>query len=125
MSNSKDVSELGRTIADICVEFWKLARSAGRALAHIDEREGKRFSSQVRYSERQLEAFSQQLGFRLVEFDGKNFDAGVAASADNLQDFEDGIPLVVTKTLEPAVVSEMRVVRLGRVLVGPKPEMME
>jgi hypothetical protein len=40
------------------------------------------------------------------------------ASADNGEDFGEDDELVVAKTLEPAVVREMKVVHKGRVLVA-------
>ena len=39
-------------------------------------------------------------------------------SADNGEDFGDGDVLFVAKTIEPAVVREMKVVHKGRVLVA-------
>lgn len=119
------VSEAGQafeeaTIAGLCVEFWKLVRASGRTVALLGEAEARRFEAQVRFSERQLAALIATLGLRIVEFDGELYEAGLAATADNADEFDAGTDLVVSRTLEPAVVREMRVLRRGRVLVSTR-----
>ena len=125
MVESEENIDQHKEIADLCVEFWKLAKGTAKAIKLLPEAEGKRLAAQIRYSERQLERLSQELGLRLVDFESEDFHPGLAASADNAEDFDDGTPLVVTKTLEPTVVQDMRVVRTGRVLVELDPSTKE
>lgn len=84
----------------------------------IPEPDRNRIASQIRYSEIQLKSIAAEAGLTLVTFDGEEYGPGCPASADNLEDFvsEDG--LVVAKTLEPAVVRDMRIILSGRVLLA-------
>lgn len=118
-SNDKD------TAVQLCVEFWKLAKAAAKTVELLDETQGRKLSSQIKFSERQLATLAAGLEIKIVDFDGEDFHPGLAASADNEDDFEAETDLVVTKTLEPAIVSGMSVLKSGRVLVGPKPENQE
>jgi hypothetical protein len=60
-----------------------------------------------------------QMGLKLIDFEAEAFHAGLATSADNVGDFPDETDLIVSKTLEPTVMADMKVIRLGRVLVEP------
>lgn len=104
-------------VAQLCVEFWKLAKATRKATQQLPEGESRRLEGQLNFSDRQLSMIVEHLGFRLVEFDGEVFHAGLAASADNVGDYSDDVDLVVSKTLEPTVMADMKVVRLGRVIV--------
>lgn len=105
-------------VARLCVEYWKLVRASQRAAQQMPDKDGKRMAAQVKFSDLQLTTISGQLGLNLVSFDGEPFAAGMPASADNGEDFSEDDDLVVAKTLEPAVVREMKVVHKGRVLVA-------
>lgn len=121
------VSKIGDVIdqeivAHLCVEYWKLARAALNAVDLINEKASRRLAAQVKYSERQLVVLSEQIGLNIIEFDGEEYFPGISASVDNANEFDEEIELIVTKTLEPAIVSDMKLLRKGRVLVGFKIE---
>lgn len=105
-------------VARLCVEYWKLARASLRAAGQLPEKDGKRLAAQVKFSDLQLSTIAGQMGLSVASFDGETFTAGMSASADNGEDFGEDDDLVVTKTIEPAIVRDMKVIRKGRVLVG-------
>ena len=105
-------------VARICVEYWKLARASLRAAGQLPEKDGKRLAAQVKFSDLQLTTIAGQMGLSVVSFEGESFTAGLPASADNGEDYGEGDDLVVTKTIEPAIVRDMKVIHKGRVLVG-------
>lgn len=105
-------------VARLCVEYWKLARASLRAAGQLQEKDGKRLAAQVKFSDLQLSSIAGQMGMSVVSFDLESFTAGLPASADNGEDFGEGDDLVVMKTIEPAIVRDMKVIHKGRVLVG-------
>jgi hypothetical protein len=105
-------------IAHLCVEFWKLTKASQRAASQLPEREGKRLSAQVKFSDLQLSTIAGQMGLGVISFDGENYTAGMPASADNGDEYGDDDDLVVVKTIEPAIVRDMKVIHKGRVLIG-------
>lgn len=107
------------SVAQLCVEYWKLAAATEKALNGALSSNGKRLEAQLKFSKRQLDVVLQDLGLRLVDFSGERFHPGLAVSVDNPGDFEEDEALVVGKTIEPTVMSDMSVVRLGRVIVAP------
>jgi hypothetical protein len=104
-------------VAALAVEYWKLLRASGRILGVAAEAETRRFEGQIRYGERQLELILSRLGAQLVTFEGEAFRDGMAASPENAEDYPPGANLVVERTIEPAVVRNMRLLRMGRVLL--------
>lgn len=107
------------SVAQLCVEYWKLAAATEKALNGALSSNGKRLEAQLKFSKRQLDVLLQDLGLRLVDFSGERFHPGLAVSVDNPDDFEEDEALVVGKTIEPTVMSDMTVIRLGRVIVAP------
>lgn len=107
------------SVAQLCVEYWKLAAATEKALNGALSSNGKRLEAQLKFSKRQLDVVLQDLGLRLVDFSGERFHPGLAVSVDNPGDFEEDEALVVGKTIEPTVMSDMSVIRLGRVIVAP------
>jgi hypothetical protein len=119
MVNDRKVHMNVDGVAQLCVEYWKLVAATEKALSGVLGRDGKRLEGQLKYSKRQLDVILQELGLRLVDFSGERFHPGLAVSVDNPADHDDDEALVVNKTLEPTVMSNMTVVRLGRVIVAP------
>lgn len=107
------------SVALLCVEYWKLAAATEKALRGILASDGKRLEAQLKFSRRQLDVLLQDLELRLVDFSGERFHPGLAVSVDNPGDYEEDEKLVVGKTLEPTVMSDMTVIRLGRVILAP------
>ncbi len=106
-------------VAQLCVEFWKLSSATRKAIDRLPDNESRRLEGQLNFSDRQLAMLVDQLGLRLIDFEGEVFHAGLATSADNAGDYPEVVNLVVSKTLEPTVMADMKVIRSGRVLVQP------
>ena len=106
-------------VAQLCIEFWKLSKATRKAIDRLPDGDRRRLDGQLNFSNRQLSMLVEQLGFKLIEFEDEEFHTGLAASADNAGDYPDEAELKVTKTLEPTVMANLKIVRLGRVIVGP------
>lgn len=106
-------------LAQLCVEYWKLVVVMEKALAKVQEKDGKRLEAQLKFSKRQLDVILQDIGLRLVDFSGECFHPGLAVSVDNPAEHEDEKVLMISQTLEPTVMSGMTIVRRGRVIVAP------
>ncbi|WP_238548041.1 hypothetical protein [Meridianimarinicoccus roseus] len=119
MKNSVEASFKPETVAQLCVEYWKLSKATKKAIERLPESESRRLKGQLNFSDRQLALLVDQLGFKLIDFEAEVFHAGLSTSADNAGDFADETDLIVSKTLEPTVMADMKVIRLGRVLVEP------
>ncbi|KII14877.1 MULTISPECIES: hypothetical protein [Rhodobacterales] len=119
MSDELDFEHKMEAVSQLCVDYWKLTKTTLKAVEAMPEKEARRLRAQLTFSDRQLSLLSNQLGVKVVDFDGEAFHDGIAASADNAGDYADDVELIVSKTIEPAILADMKIIRLGRILVQP------
>lgn len=108
------------TIAHLAIEYWKLLRTVDRAVEVAPEHVRQRIASQARYAASRLDALLGEQNMSLQVFDGMEFEVNLPASAINGEEFQEAKTSVVERTLEPAVISDMRVVLMGKVLLARK-----
>ena len=109
-------------LARLAVEYWKLLRSFEKAVdfAPLDAR--TRLSAQARYAASRLEALLQDANMKIVSFDGAEFEVNLSAIAINGEDLSGQDNLVVEQTIEPAIVFDMTVLLMGKVLLKQSPK---
>jgi len=120
---SEDVSNLNNdpiknALLALAIEGWRFTRAYLRLIAKLDAGDQNRFVSQCRYFQKQLEDKIGEAGFKLVNIEGLPFDPGMAATAINLSDFLSEDKLIVDQMLEPIIMNENGIVKMGKVLLG-------
>ncbi|KFN50668.1 hypothetical protein [Arenimonas composti] len=109
-------------VVDLAVDAWKLARLFERVVARLDAGEQGRYVNQARFLLRRIDATLEAAGARLVSIEGQVFEPGQAATPLNLADFDADTPLVVAQMLEPIVMGREGVLRMGTMLLQPRPQ---
>jgi len=104
-------------LARLAVEYWKLLRLVERAIETAPDSARERISSQARYLAGQLETVLDEQEMSMQAFDGWPFEVNLPASAINGDDFGNAETVVVERTLEPAVIRDMRVILSGKVVL--------
>ncbi|MDA8214367.1 MAG: hypothetical protein M0Z64_03710 [Nitrospiraceae bacterium] len=104
-------------LLSLVVEGWRFTRAYLRLVSKLDAGDQNRFASQYRYFQKQLEDKLNTVGFRLVNIEGLPFDPGMAATAINISDFHAEDRLIVDQMLEPIIMSEAGVIKMGTVLL--------
>lgn len=104
-------------LLNLAVEGWRFSRSYLRLITKLDAGEQNRFVSQCRYFQKQLEDRVGEAGYRLVNIEGQPFDPGMAATALNISDFTRDDKLFVEQMLEPIIMDENGIVKMGTVLL--------
>jgi hypothetical protein len=107
-------------IAQFAVEYWKLLRTVERAIESIPPGSRERFASQARYSAARLDSLLVEQNMSVQTFDGMDFEVNLPASPVNGDDFLETEKVVVERTLEPAVISNMGPVIMGKVFLAKK-----
>jgi len=105
-------------IAELCVEYWKLEKVARKMIDNIETKQSARFNGQINFSARQLETLCNRFEFKLVDFSGQEYKDGMPITAENLTDFPEVSSLVISKSIEPAVIRKSKILRTGRVLLA-------
>lgn len=102
-------------LSRMAVEYWKLLRAFQRVAVSENGDLPRRAASQHKYSAQQLAGLLDEAGLRAVTFDQQPFSAGLPVQAINSDDFESDDGLLIAATIEPTIVREGTVVRIGKV----------
>jgi hypothetical protein len=108
------------TLARLAVEYWKLLRVLERVLENVPEERRERFASQGRYGADRLDELLKERQMSVQSFDGMDFEINLPASPVNGDEFPGRTDAVVARTIEPAVIVDMRPVLMGKVYLASK-----
>lgn len=112
-----DSEQIEQSLIDVAVESWRFSRLFVRVVSKLDAGESGRFLNQMRYFQKKVEESLNANGLKLVNVEGLPYDAGVAASALNLDDFAADDHLIVDQMLEPIVMGPNGLRREGSVML--------
>ena len=107
----------GKALAHLAVEYWKLLRAFERTIDRLPHEHVAKAAAQLKFSARKLDFLLGEGGLNLVTFDGQKYEPNLPATALNADDFTDGEQLTVETTVEPAVIEDMTVLLLGKVVL--------
>ena len=105
------------TLARLAVEYWKLLRAFERTIGRLPHEHVAKTTAQLRYSVGKLDSLLEEGGLNLVTFEGQEFEPSIPATALNVSDFTNSEILTIETTIEPAVVENMNVLLLGKVVL--------
>jgi hypothetical protein len=104
-------------LAGLAVEYWKLLRSFERTIDFTPHDTRLRLSAQARYAAGRLQDLLLDAKMKIVVFDGLAFEVNLPAIAVNGEDVSGLDDVIVERTIEPAVVSDMNVILMGKVFL--------
>ncbi|MBL0320390.1 MAG: hypothetical protein IPP74_14035 [Alphaproteobacteria bacterium] len=106
-----------KALIDTTLESWRFTKVFIRMMNKLDAAETTRFASQLNYYQEKLTFNLEQVNLRLVNVEGQIYEAGMAATALNISDFEAEDILLVEQMLEPIIMGPDGLVRSGTVLL--------
>lgn len=104
--------------AKLAVEHWRLIRVLTRLVDRLPHESQARVAAQARFAGSQLDSLVKDQGMALVTFEGRMFEPSLPVTAVNAEDFAGAPALLVSETVEPTVMTDGRVLQLGKVLVS-------
>jgi hypothetical protein len=107
-------------VAQMAVEYWRLARLVTRAVELAPEDSRQRLAASARYTAARVNEILDGQKISIVEFDGADFEVNLPASPINGDAFPGEARLIVERTIEPAIICDTRVIITGKVLLAKK-----
>ena len=104
-------------IINMAIETWRFRRVSERLLTKLDTGEQQRYQTQLRWFEKKLKEFLEQVGWQIVDVEGHPFDPGMAATPLNIEDFDGEDSLIVDQMLEPIIMGSDGLVKTGTVVL--------
>ena len=114
---AKSSEQMEQSLIDIAVESWRFSRLFGKVVSKLDAGESVRYVNQLRYFQKKVEESLESSGLKLVNVDGQPYDAGMAASALNLGDFDPDDILLVDQMVEPIIMGPNGLRKQGTVML--------
>lgn len=113
----KKISVLSSSLINVAVESWRFSKLFERMLLKMDAGEQSRYQSQYRWFLKKLEESLSDSKMNLVNVEGQSFDPGIAATALNIDEFEENDKLIVEQMLEPIIMGPEGLLRSGTVML--------
>ena len=104
-------------LIDVVVESWRFARTFARLLTKLDAGEAARYQSQLRFYLKRLDEALAAAGLKIADLEGQPYDPGMAATALNIADFAPDDVLLVEQMLEPVIMGESGLKRIGTIML--------
>jgi len=113
-----DKENLSNSLINLTMESWRFSKLFERILTKIDAGERSRYESQHQWYLKKLQETLDDAGMKLVNIEGHKYEAGVAATALNIDEFAQNDSLVIKQMLEPIIMGSEGVLRQGTVILG-------
>jgi len=104
-----------KILMDIAVNSWRFSCRAEHLRQKLSLQDQKRFDNQIRYFKKQIEDSLLEVGLKIVNLEGLEYENGMAVVALNKCDFEPDDSLIVEQMIEPVIMGSEGVVRSGTV----------
>ena len=111
-----------QAMADLATEAWRFSRVAERCAMNMDIMDADRFLNQYDWFARKIQAVTQEAGLWTVDLTGQVYEPGMAVSPLNLEDFPEGTPLVIAQMVEPVLMENGNVRKMGTAMLDFRPE---
>jgi hypothetical protein len=115
LQNGANSDAMKDAVISMAVESWRVSRVLERLLAKLDISEQNRYKSQFNWFIKKVEGALESVDMRIVNVEGQSFDAGMAATPVNIEDFETDDSLFVDQMLEPIIMESEHLLKSGTV----------
>jgi len=114
MESPNQSAERNALIA-LTVESWRFWKMFHRVLTKLDAGEQGRYESQLRWFRKKMEESLDSVGLRIIDIEGQPFEPGIAATPLNIAEFEAGDMLSIEQMIEPIIMGNEGLVKMGTV----------
>jgi hypothetical protein len=117
MQHEPQATEHVAGLAELTVECWRLLRLAERLLREEPSDRQAAMRAQTRYVRGRLDAILGARGLRLISYDGEPYAPGLPVTIGNADELDGNEGLVIAETLEPTLLTNGRVIAMGKVIL--------
>lgn len=111
------INQLENMVIDMAIESWRFSRLFVRVAGKLDAGETAKYVNQLRYFQKKVEDNLNEIGLKVVNLEGQTFDAGMAVTVLNIEDFEANDVLLIDQMIEPVIMGPDGLKRSGAVMV--------
>lgn len=109
---------LQASLIGIASELFRFTRVFEKAVSRLDYEERNRYYSQFSWFSKRVLKAMDEAGLKLINLEGQLYDPGMAVTPLNIEEFEEEDGLYVAQMLEPVVMKEGTLIKMGTALLG-------
>ena len=113
-----DNSKLLSDLISIASETFRFYRVFTKAIGKLDYDEQTKYLSQFSWFYKRVMKALENAGLRIMNLEGHPYDPGMAITPLNLDEFEPDDSLYVEQMVEPIIMRDDKVMKLGTVILG-------
>lgn len=115
---STDLEKLENSLVSIASETYRVEKVFERVMKSLPPEEQSKYMSQFSWFSKKVSRALNEAGLRVVNLEGSIYDPGMAIAPLNLDDFEIEDTLVVEQMIEPIIMQEDAVRKIGTAVLG-------
>ena len=116
--NEQNYSKMLESLISIASELFRFKQVFGKAISKLDLDEQNKYNSQFTWFSKKVLKALDDADLRIVDVAGQLYDAGMAVTPLNIEDFETDDVLYVVQMMEPIIMNGDNVVKTGTVILG-------
>lgn len=118
MQMEPTLEQYRKSIIDIAVAAWRFQRVFYRAMRRLEAGESYKYMSQYSWFSKRVNSALEGAGLRIVNIEGQIYDPGMDTIPLNMENFLVDEPLYVEQMVEPIIMENEKVVKMGTVILG-------
>lgn len=115
--NKSNTPDFEGILLDFAVESWRFAKTFERVVKKLDVGQSSRFTNQCNYFLKRINDGLEQANLRLVDVSGQPYEAGIAVTPLNIEDFEKDDQLLIDQMVEPIIMGSDGLLRTGTAIL--------
>lgn len=116
MENDKEL--LQESLCAIALELFRFQQVFQKVLGKLTLEDQKKYRGQFSWFAGKVNRALEGAGLRLCSLEGQIYDPGMAVTPLNLDEFAEDEKLYILQMIEPIIMQEDRVFRMGTVVLG-------
>ena len=116
MNELNDIQK--NSLVAIATESYRFQRTFEKVLQQMSFEESRKYQNQLNYYAKKVSKSLDAFGIRILDLEGKAYDPGMPVSPINIEDFEAEDQLFIQQTVEPIIMMDDAVLKMGTVLLG-------
>ena len=113
-----DYEKITGSVADIASETFRFKKVFEKAIRNTEITEKNKYISQFGWFQKKIDRALEGLDLKIVNLEKQEYDAGMAVTPLNIDDFEGDEQLYILQMVEPIIMRNEKIIKTGTVILG-------
>ncbi len=114
----QNYEKLQNSLISIASELFRFERVFEKAISKLEMDERNKYISQYTWFSKKVTKALENANLRIMNVEGQIYDAGMAVTPLNIDEFEADEPLYIQQMIEPIIMQDSTLIRTGTVILG-------